>query len=84
MGVRMKYILIKLIEFYQATPLHSHQACRFIPTCSEYMKQSIIEYGVFKGLLNGIKRILRCRPFGKYGYDPINKKEIKWIKLKRF
>ena len=76
MGVRMKYILIKLIEAYQATPTHTHTQCRFIPTCSEYMKQSIIEFGVFIGIFNGIKRILRCRPFGKYGYDPI-KKEIK-------
>lgn len=67
----MKYILIKLIEGYQATPLHVHSNCRFIPTCSEYMKQSIIEFGVCKGVFNGIKRILRCRPFGKFGYDPV-------------
>lgn len=76
MGVKMKYILIKLINAYQATPTHVHSSCRFIPTCSEYMKQSILEFGVCKGLLNGIKRLLRCRPFGKFGYDPV-KKEIK-------
>lgn len=72
----MKYILIKLIDAYQATPIHLHKACRFIPTCSEYMKQSIVELGTYKGILNGIKRLLRCRPFGKFGYDPV-KKEIK-------
>lgn len=71
MGVRMNYILIKLIEVYQTTPGHIHSNCRFIPTCSEYMKQSIIEYGSFKGVCLGLKRILRCRPFGKYGYDPV-------------
>jgi len=80
----MKNILIKLIEIYQATPTHTHSNCRFIPTCSEYMKQSIMEYGVFKGVWLGIKRILRCRPFGRFGYDPVKKKEIKWKKLKRF
>lgn len=77
MGVKMKNILIKLIEAYQATPGHIHSTCRFIPTCSEYMKQSIIEYGSLKGVYLGLKRILRCRPFGKYGYDPVKKKEIK-------
>ena len=45
--------------------------------CSEYMKQSIIEYGIVKGVFLGIKRICRCRPFGKFGYDPVKKKEIK-------
>ena len=73
----MKYILIKLIEAYQATPSHIHSNCRFIPTCSEYMKQSIVEYGVFNGLILGLMRLLRCRPFGKFGYDPVKKKEIK-------
>lgn len=73
----MKNILIKLIEAYQATPGHIHSTCRFTPTCSEYMKQSIIEYGLLRGVWLGFKRILRCRPFGKYGYDPVKKKEIK-------
>ena len=67
----MKKLLIKLIEIYQITPLKSHQMCRFNPTCSEYMKQAINKYGVLKGLKLGIKRILKCHPFGKYGYDPL-------------
>ena len=70
----MKRILIKIIELYQATPLHVHTYCRFTPTCSQYMKEAIIEYGSFKGFLMGIKRILRCHPFGKYGSDPVPKK----------
>lgn len=45
--------------------------CRFTPTCSEYMKIAIEKYGTFKGLKLGIKRLLRCHPFGKYGYDPV-------------
>ena len=72
----MKKVLIKLIELYQATPLHTHSWCRFRPTCSEYMKIAIKEYGSLKGTWMGIKRLFRCRPFGKYGYDPVPEKEV--------
>ncbi|HHX33158.1 MAG TPA: membrane protein insertion efficiency factor YidD [Mollicutes bacterium] len=69
----MKKLLIKLINMYQKIPKR-HSYCRFTPTCSEYMKQSIILHGSIKGLLLGIKRLLRCHPFGKYGYDPVKEK----------
>lgn len=65
----MKRIAIKLIELYQATPLHIHSMCRFVPTCSEFTKMKISEYGFIKGSYLGIKRILRCHPFGKSGFD---------------
>lgn len=65
----MKSIAIKLIELYQATPLHIHSMCRFVPTCSEFTKMKINEYGFIKGSYLGIKRILRCHPFGKSGFD---------------
>ena len=71
----MKKLLIKIIRFYQKLPLHTHTLCRFTPTCSEYMVESIEYYGVRKGLFLGFKRILRCHPFGKYGYDPVIKEE---------
>ena len=71
----MKMILIKIIKFYQTLPIYTHSLCRFKPTCSEYMIESIEYYGVIKGLYLGIKRILRCHPFGKYGYDPVIKEE---------
>lgn len=67
----MKKIILKLINLYQITPLSSHKMCRFTPTCSEYTKQAISKYGVLKGLFLSIKRILKCHPFGKYGYDPL-------------
>jgi len=67
----MKKIFIKMIELYQVTPLHTHSMCRFTPTCSEYTKKAIEKYGSFKGIWMGIKRILRCHPFGKKGYDPV-------------
>lgn len=67
----MKKIILKLINLYQITPLSSHKMCRFTPTCSEYAKQAITKYGVLKGLFLSIKRILKCHPFSKYGYDPL-------------
>lgn len=67
----MKYFLIGIIQTYQMIPGRIHNLCRYQPTCSEYMKQSIIKYGTIKGLYLGIKRILRCNPFGSSGYDPV-------------
>ena len=68
----MKRIAIKLIEFYQKniSPSLGHY-CKFEPTCSEYTKQAIEKYGLVKGSFIGIKRILRCNPFSKGGYDPL-------------
>ena len=71
----MKKLLLKLIDLYQNLPLRSHNKCKFYPTCSEYMKESIITYGSIKGMLLGIKRILKCNPFNKGGVDLVPRKE---------
>ena len=73
----MKRQLINLINFYQSLNVHSHSLCRFYPTCSEYTKESIMRYGSLKGTYMGMKRIIRCHPFGSYGYDPVPLKEGK-------
>lgn len=71
----MKKIFIGLINFYQkhiSVWLESKNIkCKYYPTCSEYTKQAIEKYGVFKGIIKGIWRILRCNPFSKGGYDPL-------------
>ena len=71
----MKQILIKLIEFYQKriSPLFQSMGinCKYYPSCSEYMKQAISKYGSIKGILLGIRRLLKCNPFSKGGYDPL-------------
>ena len=76
----MKKILIKLITLYQKMPLNTHASCRFIPTCSEYAKEAINTYGFFKGWYLTIKRILRCNPFFKGGFDPVPIKGEKYEK----
>jgi len=45
--------------------------CRYQPTCSNYAREAVKKYGIFKGLFLGLKRILRCNPFGSSGYDPV-------------
>lgn len=71
----MKKIFIYLIEWYQKYISkffeNKNIRCKYYPTCSEYTKQAIIKYGVIKGSLLGIKRILKCNPFSKGGYDPL-------------
>lgn len=67
-----EYILTTLIRFYQtAISPHTPAACRFTPTCSQYALEAIKKYGVFKGSLLAIKRIIRCHPWGGSGYDPV-------------
>ena len=73
----MKYFLIRIIKLYQITPLSSHQNCRFTPTCSNYAIEAISTYGAIKGSIMSIKRIMRLRPLGSFGYDPVPKKEEK-------
>jgi uncharacterized protein len=61
-----------LIKFYQLfiSPFMP-QVCRFYPTCSQYFYQAILRYGLLKGGVIGIKRILKCHPFNPGGYDPV-------------
>ncbi|MCX4276203.1 MAG: membrane protein insertion efficiency factor YidD [Candidatus Gastranaerophilales bacterium] len=68
----MSKLLLALIRFYRAaiSPLLGAN-CRFIPTCSAYAMQAIEKYGAWKGGMMALRRILRCHPFCKGGYDPV-------------
>nr|WP_206172592.1 membrane protein insertion efficiency factor YidD [Treponema phagedenis] len=68
----LSIICIGVIKFYQKaiSPLFP-PTCRYYPTCSAYALESIKKYGPFKGVFLAIKRILRCHPFHKGGYDPV-------------
>lgn len=63
-------LLIKIIRFYQlaiSPRIGSH--CKYYPSCSEYTRQAVDKYGIIKGSLLGIIRILKCNPFSKGGVD---------------
>ncbi|MFA7229148.1 MAG: membrane protein insertion efficiency factor YidD [Melioribacteraceae bacterium] len=68
----MRFVLINLIRVYQKliSPLFP-PSCRFYPTCSEYAVQAIGKHGALKGGLKAAWRILRCNPFNKGGFDPV-------------
>tara|TARA_B110000014_G_scaffold67821_1_gene46384 strand:- start:547 stop:765 length:219 start_codon:yes stop_codon:yes gene_type:complete len=68
----MRFLVLKIIRVYQKylSPLLG-PSCRFHPTCSEYTFQAIETYGVFRGGVLAIKRILKCNPWGGSGADPL-------------
>ena len=68
----MKYPLIFLVRLYQIaiSPLFP-SSCRFQPTCSEYMLEALRVHGAIRGSWLGVRRIARCHPLHKGGYDPV-------------
>lgn len=68
----MKAFMLFLIRFYRVvlSPLKP-PSCRYIPTCSEYAMIAVEKYGVKKGSILAVRRILRCHPFHEGGYDPV-------------
>ena len=70
----MKHILIKLIKIYQIIPGPWHNSCKFVPTCSNYTIEALEKYGSIRGSKLAIKRIIKCHPFSKSGYDPVGGK----------
>ena len=79
----MKRLAIGLIRFYQKyiSPL-SAPCCRFTPTCSRYGIEAIERFGVIRGGVMTIWRILRCNPWNVGGYDPVPEKKQKVKNIK--
>ncbi|MGI5894619.1 MAG: membrane protein insertion efficiency factor YidD [Candidatus Merdivicinus sp.] len=68
----MKQLLMGFVRFYQKyLSRMKAPCCRFYPTCSAYMLTSLERFGVLKGSILGIWRILRCNPFCAGGIDPV-------------
>lgn len=72
----MTRILLAMLGFYKrwlSPALHTLGAggCKFTPTCSEYAAEAIAMHGPLKGTWMGFRRLLRCHPFGKGGFDPV-------------
>jgi putative membrane protein insertion efficiency factor len=68
----MKYLVLDFLQLYKTflSPFFP-PACRFTPTCSDYAAQAVEKYGAIRGTWLGAKRILRCQPFCKGGFDPV-------------
>lgn len=68
----MKKLILSIINLYRKyiSPMRA-PCCIYSPTCSEYAIDAISKYGALKGGFLAIKRILRCNPFSKGGYDPV-------------
>lgn len=80
----IKNLILYAIRIYQKTLSFDHGplkkvfpylGCRYHPTCSQYTYEAVDEHGTLKGLYMGTKRVLRCTPFSKGGYDPIPHKK---------
>ena len=64
-------IFLSIIKVYRFFPKYTPPVCRFTPTCSQYAYEAIKKYGAIKGGFLSIKRILKCHPYHKGGYDPV-------------
>lgn len=68
----MKNMALWAIDFYRkAISPYRAPSCRFIPSCSNYAWEAVEKLGAVKGGLLALKRLLRCHPFHRGGYDPV-------------
>ena len=82
-AITFRWLFVLLVVFYQKciSPLNP-PTCIYTPTCSQYMIDAIKKHGVIKGISLGSKRILRCVPWEKGGFDPVPdnpKGDMKWL-----
>ena len=68
----MRKLIVAILRLYKwALSPWLPSACRYYPSCSEYMRQAVEKYGPARGVWMGIKRIARCHPFHQGGLDPV-------------
>ncbi len=67
----LKRLMIFFIEIYQTATFFKPPSCRFYPSCSSYSIEAIEKYGAIKGGWLAAKRISRCHPYNRGGYDPV-------------
>ncbi|WP_181833149.1 membrane protein insertion efficiency factor YidD [Bacillus taeanensis] len=72
----MKVFVISLIKFYRKfiSPV-TPPSCRFYPTCSQYGLEAVRRFGALKGGWLTVKRIVKCQPFHRGGFDPVPEKD---------
>lgn len=68
----MRAVLLALIKVYRvAFSWLVGGYCRFVPSCSVYTEEAVDRYGAWRGFVLGTRRLLKCHPFSKGGYDPV-------------
>jgi putative membrane protein insertion efficiency factor len=68
----MKKVVLFLIDAYRLvlSPIFGGQ-CRYVPSCSLYARQAVEKYGPARGMVMGLRRLLRCHPWHRGGFDPV-------------
>lgn len=69
-GTWHRIVLFPIVIYRKLISPMMKQRCIYYPTCSEYFELAVKKYGVARGSIKGIYRVLRCHPFAKGGYDP--------------
>ncbi|HZO99078.1 MAG TPA: membrane protein insertion efficiency factor YidD [Terriglobia bacterium] len=73
----MKTVVLTLIRFYQGCLSPTlPSACRFYPSCSSYAYEAVEKWGAWHGCRMALGRLLRCRPWGGHGYDPVPSRTV--------
>ncbi len=69
--------MIFFVRIYQisVSPVLGHN-CRFYPTCSNYLIEAVEQFGMTKGLLLSLRRIIKCHPFHSGGFDPVPRRNF--------
>ncbi len=66
------WVSLALVQFYRIFLSHFFGgACKFHPSCSKYAQEAIARHGAKRGIVLALKRLGRCRPFTKGGFDPV-------------
>ncbi len=69
-----KFVVLQILRGYKwAISPMLPPACRFVPTCSEYAQEAVERYGALRGIGMAAMRLLRCHPFSRGGYDPVER-----------
>ncbi len=84
--MKVLHVIRRLLILYLVMMVRAYQvmlsplligSCKFYPTCSEYCIQAVREWGIVRGGWLGVRRLLRCHPFGPGGLDPVPPKSMK-------